>query len=249
MIKRYQEAIRLAKEAGAFLKKTSKSPTIFQDFSYDIKLIQDQDSEKLILNGIEKNFPKDGFVSEEIGEKESSSGYLWIIDPLDGTFNYFRGVPHCCVSIACLKEDKGFGIVYDFFRDELFQAFKGEGAFLNGEKIRVSKVETLKECIMSFGLMKTKKEITTGADIFSSLVRKVKKVRIMGAAALDLCYVASGRTDIFAEVGLKEWDVAAGRIIVEEAGGEYSESPFNGTILHFAGNNLVKFEELKSKKV
>jgi|LSQX01.3.fsa_nt_gb myo-inositol-1(or 4)-monophosphatase len=247
MKKRYQESIALAKEAGGFLKKSAKFPTIFQEFPYDIKLIQDQDSEKLILNGIEKHFSCDGYISEEKGNKESSSGYLWIIDPLDGTFNYYRGIPQCCVSIACLNGDKGFGVVYDFFRDEIFQAFTGEGAFLNGEKIEVSKVQTLKESVLTVGLMKTQKEIKTGTDIFSSLVMDVKKVRIMGAAALDLCYVASGRTDIFVEAGLKEWDVAAGKIIVEEAGGEYQKVPFDGTVLHFAGNNLIQFEELNKK--
>jgi len=244
MEKRFEKALLLAREAGKFLKDTRDNPSILKSFHYDVKLEQDRQSENIIIGGIENFFPLDGYLSEEKGKKESVSGCIWTIDPLDGTFNYSRGIPHCCVSIACRKGDGEFGIVYDFFRDEIFRAFKGKGAFLNGDRISASRTRTMTEAIISFGLMKSRKDIFSGLKVFSSLAVKVSKFRMMGAAALDLCYVASGRTDIFIETGLKPWDIAAGRIIVEEAGGKYMEFVSGDTFLSCAGNRCLDMEEI-----
>lgn len=223
MEKRFELAEKIAKKSGDFLRSEFGKGALSNETAYDVKLKQDVESERIILGEIENNFPEDGYISEEKGEKKGNSGYIWIIDPLDGTVNYYRGIPHCSVSIACVKGNDGFGVVYDFFRDEMFTGEKGKGAFLNGKRINVSKTGELKDVIMNFGLMKGKEEIREGLNILSKIADRVKKIRMMGSAALDICYVAAGRIDIFLEVGLNIWDVSAGRIIVEEAGGRYKE--------------------------
>ncbi|MCM8777904.1 MAG: inositol monophosphatase [Candidatus Omnitrophica bacterium] len=242
MKKRFNLAKKIVKKSGAFLNKQFGSGEISSVSAYDVKLRQDIESEKIILNEIVRNFPDDGYISEEKGEKKGKSGYLWIIDPLDGTVNYYRGIPHCSVSIACVKDTDGFGVVYDFFRDEIFTAQRGNGAFLNGDRIKVSKTNNLKDVILGFGLMKGKEEIQDGLRIFSRIADKVKKIRMMGSAALDICYVAAGRTDVFLEVGLNIWDTAAGKIVIEEAGGIYQEYLKDNKKLIFVSNSLIKME-------
>jgi len=207
---------------------------------FDVKILQDVESERIILKRIEENFPYDGWISEEKGRKESTSGYVWIIDPLDGTVNYSRGIPHFSISIGCrYKGEKIFGLVYDFIKGELFWAKRGEGAFLNGERIKVSAVKNLEEAIIGFGLMKGKEEIKTGMKIFSSLAEKVKKIRMMGSASIDLCYVGCGRIDGFVELGLNEWDIEAGSLIVEEAGGNFKKEDFEGINKIVASNPFL----------
>jgi len=247
MDKRFETGILLAEKAGSLLGKERENPGMIENLDYDVKLSQDRDSEKIILSGIEELFPDDGFLSEERGGKKGLSGYTWTVDPLDGTFNYSRGIPHCCVSIACRKDSEAFGIVYDFFRGEIFTAATGKGAFLNGKAIRTSRTKRLKEAVICFGLMKNLRDISSGIAAFSELALKVKKVRMLGAAALDLCYVASGRTDFFMETGLKAWDTAAGSLIVEEAGGTYREYPSDNSLLHCAGNGSLETEDLCKK--
>ncbi|MCX8081885.1 MAG: inositol monophosphatase [bacterium] len=242
MEERFELAKKMAKEAGYLLRKEFGRGELSSITQYDVKLKQDVESERIILDRIEKSFPEDGYISEEKGEERGRSGYIWIIDPLDGTVNYYRGIPHCCVSIACIKEDDGFGVVYDFCRDELFTGYKDKGSFLNGRKIEVSKTEGMKDVILSFGLMKGREEIEAGLKIFCNIADKVKKVRMMGSAALDICYVASGRTDLFFEVGLNIWDVSAGKIILQEAGGEYKEYTRDNKNFFFVSNGLIKME-------
>lgn len=242
MENRFELAIGIVKEAGNFLRKSFGSGEISSETAYDVKLKQDVESESIIINGIEKSFSEDGYISEEKGEKKGSSGYVWIIDPLDGTVNYFRGIPHCSVSIACIGKEDSFGMVYDFFRDEIFTAQKGKGAFLNGKSISVSKTEEMKDAVISFGLMKGKEEIKDGISLLSEVASNVKKIRMMGSAALDICYVASGRTDIFFEIGLNVWDIGAGKIILEEAGGVYKEYLKDRKSFFLASNGLIKME-------
>lgn len=245
MDNRLKEGLLLARKAGSFLKDSRNNPCVSQNFDYDIKLKQDRESEEIIISGIEKKFPDDGFISEERGEKKGLSGNIWIIDPLDGTVNYARGIPQCCISIACKKKDgDSFGIVYDFFREEIFRAVKGEGAFLNEKRIKTSDTQNFKDAIICFGLMKSREDISSGLNVFSRLALEVKKVRMMGAAALDLCYVASGRTDFFLEIGLNVWDIAAGSIIVEEAGGEYREFLLRDKVVNYAGNRCLDVQAL-----
>ncbi len=245
MDKRFGVAMDLAEKAGLYLKRDHSNVEVAKNTDYDIKLKQDTASEEIIIGEIEKQFPQDGYIAEERGNKESSSGYVWTVDPLDGTVNYSRGIPHCCVSIACRSSSDSFGIVYDFFRGETFTGRKGRGAFLNGHRIRVSSITDLKDTITGFGLMKGKAEIKSGLSVLSEIALKVKKVRSMGAAALDLCYIAAGRIDIFWEVGLNPWDVEAGKIIIGEAGGRYMEHMLGKKTFSYADNGCINsLEEL-----
>ncbi|MCD6408418.1 inositol monophosphatase [bacterium] len=244
-MERYKKSLEIVKINGEFLKKEVERREVLKTFRYDTKLVQDIESEKKFLSFIEKNFPDDGWITEESGEKKSSSGYTWIIDPLDGTVNYSKGIPHCAISVACIGEKEKFGIVYDFFREELFTGIDGEGAFLNGKRINVSSVEKLEDAIMSAGFWKGKKEIETGFKIFMEFSKKVKKIRMMGSAALEICYVACGRFDMFIEFSLHIWDIAAGKIILEQAGGSLISDKINGIEI-FIGTN-AKLKELMEK--
>jgi len=244
MDKRFEEAVKLAEKAGRFLRESRDRIEVSVKTSYDVKLKQDVASEEIIIGGIERGFSGDGYISEERGTKESRSGYVWVIDPLDGTVNYSRGIPHCCVSIACAGEKDSFGVVYDFFREEMFTGRRGKGSFLNGRKIRASSTKNLEEAIISFGLMKGTEEIRSGLAVLESVDLKVHKIRTMGSAALDLCYVGAGRIDLFMEVGLKRWDTEAGRIIIEEAGGRYGEIDRFGMTLACADNGHIDTEDL-----
>ncbi len=244
MDERFEVGLKLAEKAGHYLLESRNCPEIFKEMDYDVKLKQDVASEAIIIGEIEKLFPEDGYLSEERGRKESRSGYEWTIDPLDGTVNYSRGIPHCCVSIACGNANDAFGIVHDFFRGETFIGRKGKGAFLNGKKINTSLVTELKNATISFGLMKGKEEIGSGFSLLSEVAPKVKKIRAMGAAALDLSYVAAGRIDLFFEVGLYPWDTGAGKTIITEAGGLYLESMRGKQVLSCASNGKLRAEEL-----
>ena len=244
-MERYKKSLEIVKINGEFLKKEVKRKEVLKTLRYDTKLVQDIESERKFLSFIEKKFPDDGWITEESGEKKSSSGYTWIIDPLDGTVNYSKGIPHCAISVACIGEKEKFGIVYDFFREELFTGIDGKGAFLNGERINVSSVEKLEDAIMSTGFWKGEKEIETGFKIFMEFSKKVKKIRMMGSAALEICYVACGRFDMFIEFGLHIWDIAAGKIILEQAGGNLISGRINGIEI-FIGTN-AKLKELMEK--
>ena len=237
---RYNIAIEAVRACGDLLLREAGKFDDVAEFAHDVKLSQDRSSEAIILAAIERSFPGDGFLSEERGAKNSSSGFHWVIDPLDGTMNYFRNIPQSCISVACL--DRGehiIGIVYDFLKDELFTAQQGTGAFLNEKPIRVSSVATLGKATIAYGLMKGEEEIRIGMEFLSSFVPRVRKVRLMGAAALDLCYVACGRFDLFVEFNLKPWDTAAGRLIITEAGGDYREEPFGELTKNLATNGIL----------
>jgi len=242
MEERFKLTEKIIEESGKFLRSNFGKGKEKEVFRFDVKIFQDIESEKLILEEIEKNFPDDGWISEEKGNKESKSGYIWIVDPLDGTFNYLREIPHFAISIACKGEKDAFGIVYDVMKKEKFWAKKGEGAFLNGEKIKVSKTEKMEDAVGIFGLMKGEEEIKEGIEILKKFTPKIKKLRIFGSAALDLCYVACGRVDFFIEFNLKVWDTEGGRIILEEAGGNYVERLLKGKKISIATNDILKVE-------
>jgi myo-inositol-1(or 4)-monophosphatase len=250
---RWELARKVIRLSGDYLKRSFGKELVDIESPYDTKLVQDRESEAIIVRTIQNMFPQDGFLAEESGKIDSSSGYTWIIDPLDGTVNYSRRIPHVCVSIACRDREKTlFGLVYDFIRDELFEGCSNCGAFLNEEKIKVSRTAAFERAVGGFGLMKGKKEIFEGIEIFNRLAKGLKKVRMFGAAALDLCYIACGRTDIFVELGLKDWDVAAGSIIVSEAGGTVEELQYCGMRLTVATNGIITqgmvYEKIKKEK-
>ena len=197
-----------------------KNKTLF-DYVTDV----DQDSERMIIDLIRSHYPEHSIMSEEFGVEELTSQYRWIIDPLDGTTNYIHAFPVCAVSIALeFNEEIILGVIYDPFRDELFSAEKNKGAFLNNNKISVSKEADLSRCLIATGFpFKHKILLKSYWQTFSAIFQKVSGIRRAGSAALDLAYVACGRFDGFWEIKLSPWDVAAGDIIVREAGGKLTD--------------------------
>jgi myo-inositol-1(or 4)-monophosphatase len=199
----------------------------------DINLVTEMDmrSERTIVEMLHVAFPDHGIVAEEETRLSNASGYTWIIDPLDGTTNYAHGYPCFSVSIALKhEEDVILGVVYDPMRDELFVAQKGLGAYLNGKQIKVSAVDTLIKSLLATGFPYDRKVSgKNNLNYFYDLLMASQEVRRDGSAALDLCYVATGRLDGFWELKLKPWDVAAGSLVVNEAGGVVSDLSGTGS--------------------
>ncbi len=181
----------------------------------------DKEAEQLILDTIRQRFPAHHFLAEESIKDDDTAEYRWIIDPLDGTTNFIHQYPVFSVSIAL--EYKGeiiLGLVYDPTRNEMFTAEKATGAFLNGQPLRISRITDLSNSLIATGFPFRKKElIETYLKLFRNVFERVSDIRRAGSAALDLAYVAAGRCDAFFEIGLSPWDVAAGSILVKEAGG------------------------------
>ncbi len=219
-------AIDAAKIAGAHqLNQLHSAHTI--QFKGPINLVTEVDKacEELIIKKIRSSFPDHNIVAEEGGGgDQKKSDYRWIIDPLDGTTNYAHAYPLFCVSIGL--ECQGeiiLGVVFDPNRNELFHAEKGKGSFLNGKKIAVSQVDQLIHAMVATGFAYNVREARdNNLNHFSRMIQSVQAVRRDGVAAVDLCYVACGRYDGFWELNLFSWDVAAGMIILEEAGGRTS---------------------------
>lgn len=221
----------------------------------DINLVTEADlaSEKLIVERIKSHYPRHSILAEESGEAVVSGGdgnWKWIIDPLDGTTNFAHGYPCFCVTIALEHEGEiVLGVTYDPTRDELFAAEKGSGASLNGKKIRVSDTEKLSEALIVTGFPYDFARREDFARHITEFLLKSRGVRRDGSAAIDMAYVACGRFDGFWEEGLNPWDVAAGKLLIEEAGGRvsyYDDSPFSiykPPIL--ANNGLIHGEMLE----
>jgi len=227
-MKPLEVAISAATQAGKILydslgRLKSNQVKTKQLFDYVTKV--DQDSERVIIDIIRSNFPDHSILAEETGESERKSLYRWIIDPLDGTTNYIHSFPFCAVSIALeFEKEIIMGIIYDPFRDELFRAEKNKGAFLNDNRINVSKENELSGCLIATGFpFKHKNLLASYLQTFSTIFQKVSGIRRAGSAALDLAYVACGRFDGFWEIKLSPWDIAAGDILVREAGGNLTD--------------------------
>lgn len=216
-------ASTVAKEAGLLLAKHFTEARVVE-YKGGIDLVTDADklSEAHVLKSIRQRHPDHAILSEEAGAAvKGADGHRWIVDPLDGTTNYAHQVPHFCVSIAVEYQGKVMaGAIYDPIRNELFAAGRGLGATLNGTAIRPSKVTELVRALMCTGFpynIHDHPEAPVG--LLVRMLGKVQGMRRMGSAALDLAYVACGRLDGYFEFGLKPWDLAAGALIVEEAGG------------------------------
>lgn len=224
-MKKYKDiAIQAAKEAAGVHKRyfLSNFQVKRKNKSYDLVTVVDVESEKAVVSLIRKRFPEHNILAEEGKYKKTDSEYRWIIDPLDGTNNFFSGLPIFCVSIALAKHDEVIlGVIYDPTRDELFCAEKGRGAYLNGKRIKVSPAARLTDSILITGFYYDRgKEMIDALDkIKQFFFKKVLGLRRFGSAALDLCNVACGRAAGFWEFELNAWDFAAGKLIVEEAGG------------------------------
>jgi len=220
-----EQAVSAAKLAGALQKERLWSEFDIA-FKGEIDLVTEVDRccEELIVASLAEAFPEHGFLAEEGTCQGGSQPYRWIVDPLDGTTNFAHGFPWFCVSIAL--EHRGevlLGVVYHCTMDELFTALKGKGAFLNGKRLRVSSRQPLRRCLLATGFPYDRtRDNENNFGNFVNFQLAARAVRRAGAAALDLAYVAAGRLDGYWECKLKPWDVAAGSLLVAEAGGELS---------------------------
>lgn len=220
-------AIDIARQAGALLlERFSQTRTVGFKGPARTDLVTDADtaSEALILSQLRARFPTHAVLAEESGASGVGS-FTWFVDPLDGTTNYAHGVPHFCVTLALegpVGEGVGLlaGVVYDPMRDECFSAARGEGAFLDGHRLTAGGPSALADAVVCTGFPY---DVHDGPDstlaLFTHVVRRARGVRRMGSAALELAWLAAGRFDAFFELGLRPWDIAAGALLVAEAGG------------------------------
>ena len=217
-------AVRAARRAGSIINRAALDGSglnVRSKRAKDFVTQVDQAAEQAIIDIARKAYPEHGFLAEESGASETHAEFVWIIDPLDGTTNFIHGFPQYCVSIAIRHRDAlSHGVIYDPLKNELFTASKGRGAFLNDRRVRVSKCVRLGDALVGTGFpFKEIDNIERYSGQLRQLMQKSAGVRRAGAAALDLAYVACGRLDAFWEIGLSPWDMAAGALMITEAGG------------------------------
>ena len=240
-------ALTAARKAGQIILRASEELDIVRvekkgknDFVSEV----DRRAEQELIYHIHKAHPDHSIMAEEAGLIEGNRGasdHTWIIDPLDGTTNFLRGIPHYAISIACSHKGKlEHGLIYDPIRDEIFSASRGRGAQLNGRRIRVSKLKDLDGAIIGTGipfLGHLDSDLPAYCRTLEAIASQSAGIRRAGSAALDLAYVAAGRLDAFWESGLQEWDVAAGALLVQEAGGLVGD--FKGGSNFLTGGEIV----------
>lgn len=223
-----ESAIEAAYAGGAVIQSHWGKIDQFESKSSDVDLVTvaDKKSEKAVCDYLHKKFPAYGILAEEGGmiKEHEAEEYLWVLDPLDGTTNFTHQFPFVAVSLGLLYlSEPILGVVYNPILHELFCAIKGQGATLNGKKISVSRVDTLDKSLLATGFPYNRRETNeNNYKEFNHLTQLSQGVRRAGAAALDLAYVAAGRLDGYWELGLKPWDMAAGVVLVREAGGKVS---------------------------
>lgn len=211
----------IAVEAGRFFKEHRDFQTNEKDGASNIVTSTDVKTQEFVIERLRAIMPDAKIIAEENDVKDYDDGYVWVIDPIDGTTNFFYDIKMSCVSIALLYKQKSIlGVVYNPYLNELFYATEGEGSFLNGEPIHVSTADEA-HSLFAVGTAPYSKErlIDYTFDTFRKLLLTGRDIRRCGSAVLDLCYVACGRFDGFFEASLSAWDFSAGRIIIEEAGG------------------------------
>jgi myo-inositol-1(or 4)-monophosphatase len=250
-------AVEAAKAAGKLIRQNRHAAKKINTATrHDIKLELDVRCQKRIETVLQSVFPDVPILGEEGVVGDASAPCRWVVDPIDGTVNFAYGIPHACVSIALQSQaaNRGqpfrvaenyqtcVGVVYDPFCDELWTAVRGGRARLNGRIIRVSRRAALGEIIISLGFAKREETMRRMLPTFNRLIHRVRKIRIMGAAALAMVYVASGRLDAYTEYGLRLWDIAAGGLIVECAGGEFWHRALAGDYCYeiMANNGLLR---------
>ncbi|MCL2485785.1 MAG: inositol monophosphatase [Endomicrobia bacterium] len=223
---KYTSVALKAAEAGAkeLLKYYNKISDVEYKGKTDPVTLADRNSQKAVIKVIKSMFPEHGILAEEDGVSETEKDYCWIIDPLDGTVNFVHGIPMFCVSVGLKYKDEIIaGVIYSPLMKEVFIAEKGKGAFLNGKPIKVSKENKLIRSLAVTGFPYMRKNHSKIIKIFSEISLNAQGVRRLGSAALDLAYVACGKFEFFWEEGLKPWDIAAGVLLVKEAGGILSD--------------------------
>ncbi len=235
-------AIRLAREAGAIQRERYETDLTIATKSAAVDLVTEVDHacEALVVGAIERERPDDAILAEEgSGVDRPGARHRWVIDPLDGTTNYAHAYPRFCVSIGVEREGEPLlGVVYDPLMDELYTATAGGGAFCNDRPIHVSTETALDRALLATGFAyDRRKSERDNLESFAAMLKSARALRRDGSAALDLCYVAAGRLDGYWELKLSPWDVAAGALIVEEAGGRMSD--VHGGSDHRSGRTVV----------
>jgi myo-inositol-1(or 4)-monophosphatase len=246
-LKAQAAAVRAARAAGRLMRQNlHATKKVNAETSHDIKLELDVRTQRLIERTLHAAFPAVAFLGEEGSRREADGDFRWVVDPIDGTVNFAHGLPHASVSIALQTKVSGarskisgkrhddleyqtmVGVVYDPFQDELWTAIRGGTARLNGKVIHASRRRRLNQCMVSIGFAKNRQSLEAALPYFAWLARRVRKIRMLGSAALGLTYVATGRLDAYVERGVSLWDVAAGGLIVECAGGKFWTEPIPG---------------------
>lgn len=235
-------AIEAARAAGNLITRAIKrldTIKIAEKRPNDYVTETDQRVEQEIVNIILKAYPTHGIIGEEGGERKGKEqDYLWIIDPIDGTRNFIHGFPHFAISIALMYKNRlEHGVIYDPIRQELFTASRGKGARLNDKRIRVSPRKHLQECLLGAGLAYHRLDKEKTINMLAAIQPYCSDIRRAGAATLDLAYVACGRLDGYLELGLHSWDIAAGILLVKEAGGLVCDT--TGGEDYFKTGNIV----------
>jgi myo-inositol-1(or 4)-monophosphatase len=214
--------------------------------AHDIKLELDVRCQKAIEKILFAAFPEISVVGEEGCSGNANSEFRWVVDPIDGTVNYFFGIPHAAVSIGLQRrKEKSYeticGVIYDPFTDELWTAARGGKTKLNGRAVRASKRSRIEDAVIAMGFSKSRENLTKSLPHLNRLASRAKKIRIMGSAALELAYVASGRLDIYIERTINLWDIAAGGLMVKCSGGEmFLKQLPDGRFRMCADNGLLR---------
>ena len=232
-------AVQAARAAGKIMRANWHRPKrVNSAEAHDIKLELDVRCQALIEKILARAFPRIPVLGEEGSTGDVNAEDRWVIDPIDGTVNYFFGIPHACVSIALQhREQSVVGVIYDPFTDELWTTVKGGSARLNGKIVRVSNRSKIEKSVIAMGFSKSQDNLNQSLPHLIRLSRRARKVRILGSAALELAYVASGRLDVYVERTINLWDVAAGSLLVENAGGEFYAVPAPGGKLRMCADN------------
>ncbi len=262
-------AVQAAHAAGNIMHDHWRRPKrVNSAEAHDIKLELDVRCQKLITNILQSAFPEISLLGEEGNSGDANAEYRWVVDPIDGTVNYFFGMPHAAVSIALQKRDKWrvtgdkkshtlphvtrhtshvtlLGVIYDPFTGELWTTTRGGKTKLNGRVVRVSKRGKPGEAVVAMGFSKSRENMEKSLPHLVRLARQTLKMRIMGSAALELAYVASGRLDLYVERTINLWDIAAGALMVENSGGECWTRPAPGGKLRMCADNGLLRKKLQ----
>jgi myo-inositol-1(or 4)-monophosphatase len=234
-----ETSAEIARESGALLATYFERRVAFElKGEHDLVTEADRASERLVVERLRSHFPSHSIVAEEGGGHTGTSEYCWYVDPLDGTTNFAHGFPMYNVTMALTQAGQLInGVIFDPMRNEMFSCERGSGAYLNNRRIRVSKVARVEDALVATGFPSRKRHENVNVHFYYQLAMISHGVRRAGSAALDLAYVASGRLDGFWEFGLKPWDMAAGILLIEEAGGKCSD--MRGAPMDLRGPHLL----------